>query len=132
MNRIAYREFTKNPDLSLEEFWALLGRELFGEASTPQLIDDAVEIQRAFTRDRTWCQASPLVEPERVRALKNAGQLDAKRRTELRSAVERLRAIADRHREASSVGAKELQRIAAWVVSLWSGKNASLLDDSAP
>lgn len=127
VNRIAYRAFSKNPDLSFAEFRTLLGRELFSEAATPALIDDALELQHAFAHDRTWCQAAPLAEPERVRAWRKTGQFDEKRRAELQSAIERMRSISERHRDTNNVGAAELGRIAAWVVSLWSGENAGLL-----
>ena len=34
VNRIAYREFSRNPDLKFERFKEKLGREVFGDAST--------------------------------------------------------------------------------------------------
>ena len=70
VNRIAYREFSRNPDLPFERYKEILGREVFGEASTPQAVDDLLELQAAFATERTWCQPSPLVSPERVRAMK--------------------------------------------------------------
>ena len=36
VNRIAYREFSRDPDLPFERFKEILGREVFGEAATPQ------------------------------------------------------------------------------------------------
>ena len=70
VNRIAYREFSRNPDLPFERYKEILGRELFGAASTPQAVDDVLELQAAFNFERTWCQPSPLACPDRVRAMK--------------------------------------------------------------
>src|SRR3712207_6855552 len=42
---------------SFEAFKRRLGREVFGEGAAPQDVDDLLEIQRVFSRDRTWCQA---------------------------------------------------------------------------
>ena len=77
VNRIAYREFSRNPDLPFERYKEILGRETFGEASTPQLVDDLLTLQAVFATERTWCQPSPLVCPERVRAMKDTGELTA-------------------------------------------------------
>ena len=40
VNRIAYREFSRNPALPFEVFRAILGNEVFGEAATEQAVDD--------------------------------------------------------------------------------------------
>jgi hypothetical protein len=40
----------------------------------------------------------------------------------------RVRAIAERHREAVSDGGKELQRIAQWLADQWTAEDTSLLD----
>ena len=76
VQRVAYREFSRNPDLSFEAYKEILGRDLFGAASTPQAVDDVLELQAAFNSERTWCQPSPLASPERVRAMR-PGRPDA-------------------------------------------------------
>ena len=73
VNRVAYREFSRNPDLSFERYKEILGREVFGEASTPQAVEDVLELQAALNSERTWCQPSPLASPERVRAMEARG-----------------------------------------------------------
>jgi hypothetical protein len=127
-NRIAYREFSRNPDLSLGAYKAILGRELFGAASTPQAVDDALELQAALNSERTWCQPSPLVSPERVRAMASQGKLTPPKRAEYRAALDRLRAIETRHRDPKSDGERELRRIARWVLDRWEGGGDRLLD----
>jgi hypothetical protein len=130
VNRIAYREFSNDPDLPFEEFKRRLGRDVFGDGAAAQDVEDLLEIHRVFTRERTWCQASPLVSPERVRARKERGELKVGEVKEYRKALDRVRAIADRHAGARGAGARELQRIAVWVLQEWAGENAALLSSA--
>ncbi|MDB5351765.1 MAG: hypothetical protein JWN86_3012 [Planctomycetota bacterium] len=128
VNRVAYREFSRNPDLAFEAFKLILGRDLFGVASTSPAVDDALELQAGFNFERTWCQPSPLVSPERVRAMKGRGELTPKKRAEYRAVLDRLRAIERRHREPKVEGEKELRRAAGWMFDQWGGENGKLLD----
>src|SRR5690606_20423622 len=80
VQRVAYREFSRNPALTFEDFKRILGRDLFGAASTPEAVEDALELQAALNFERTWCQPSPLVSPERVRSMKDRGDLSEGRR----------------------------------------------------
>jgi hypothetical protein len=128
VNRIAYREFSRDPDLPFEGYRAILGREVFGEAATESLINDLLEVQAAFATERTWCQPSPVVSPDRVRAMKVQGQLTPRKRAGYRAALDRLRQIEQRHHEPKSDGERELVRIARWVVDEWQGE-ADLLEE---
>lgn len=128
VNRLAYREFSRQPDLPFAEFKERLGRNVFGDAATPQSVEDLLELQRVFARERTWCQASPLVSPERVRAMKERGALKEPQVAGYRAALERVRRMEERHRDASNAGAKELHRVAKWVLDQWSGPNAKMLE----
>jgi hypothetical protein len=130
VNRLAYREFTRDPTLAFDDFKRRLGREIFGDAATPQAVDDLLQLQRYFAHARTWCQASPVVSPDRVRALKERGELTPAKAADYRAALERLRQIAARHRDANSPGARELRRIAQWVSDQWQGTNAALLAEA--
>ena len=134
VNRVAYREFSRQPDLPFDEFKRHLGRELFGDDATPQAIDDALQLQHYFAHSRTWCQASPIVSPERVRAMKRRGELKTEKVADYKAAHDHLRQIAERHRAATNTGRKELHRIAQWVLDQWAGNNAELLapPDSKP
>ena len=119
VNRIAYREFSRNPDLPFEDYKEILGREVFGASARPRRPSRTCwTLQAAFATERTWCQPSPLVSPERVRAMKDRGELTPKKRADYRAALERLRAIERRHREPTSDGEMELHRIARWVLDL--------------
>jgi hypothetical protein len=126
VNRIAYREYTRNPDLSDADFRSALGRELFGAAATPEAVADALTLQAVFAAGRTWCQPAPPVSPERVAAMTAAGQLTAGKRDEYRAAVDRVREIECRYRGAGEPLA-ELHRVARWVTDRWTGENGRLL-----
>lgn len=127
-NRIAYREFTRDPDLSLDEFRAILGREVFGDESSPSAVDDLLKLQDIFNHDRTWRQPSTPTCPQRVRAMVARGELTTEKRAEIREALKRLEAIAERREAGDSAGARELGRIARWVVEQWSARDRALLE----
>ena len=127
VQRIAYREFSRNPDLPFETYKQILGRDLFGSVSTPRLIDDALNLQAILNFQRTWCQPSPLTSPERVRAMKMRGELTSQKRSDYRAALDRLKNIEQMHRESRSSGEKELHRITNWVLNLWNDKEAAPL-----
>jgi hypothetical protein len=128
VQRVAYREFSRDPDLPLDHYKEILGRDLFGAASTPQAVDDMLELQATLNFQRTWCQPSPLTSPERVRAMRDQGELTPQKRDHYRAALDRLRAIEARHREPHSDGEKVLHRIARWVLDRWEGEEGKLLE----
>ena len=127
VNRIAYREYARNPDLPDADFHAALGKDLFGAAATAEAVDDALALQRILVTGRTWWQAAPIASPDRVRAMKAAGNLSPERRGEYRRALDRLREIERRYqgREEPFTG---LHRPAKWVVDSWAGDTGTLLD----
>lgn len=126
VNRVAYREYTRDPDLSDADFRAALGRELFGAATTPEAVADALALQGVFAAERTWCQPAPLASPDRVKAMKAAGQLTDRKRAEYRAALDRIREVERRHRGKGEAFA-ELHRVAKWVTDQWAGENGKLL-----
>jgi hypothetical protein len=127
VNRVAYREYARNPDLSDADFRTALGKDLFGAAATPEAVEDALALQRAFVTGRTWWQAAPVASPDRVRAMKAAGQLSPDRRGECRRALDRLREIEERYRVKEGPFAG-LHVPAKWAVDRWAGDAGRLLD----
>ncbi len=124
--RLAYREFSRDPDLTLDGFKARLGESVLGSDATPQRVDDLLTLQAAFNRERDWFEPSPLVEPLRVKEMKATGKLTAARAAEYKAAIEVLNGVADRN--AAGPGAVgKLGRDARWVVNLWAGENAALI-----
>lgn len=126
INRTAYREYTRDPDLSDEDFLSLLGRELFGSAANPQKLGDALFLQRSLLEGRTWTQAAPLADPARIRLMKERGQLSAEMRAGLAADLHRVRRIAKTYASADETTA-EMGRIAAWVSGRWDGEAAAVL-----
>jgi hypothetical protein len=130
VNRIAYREYSRNPDLADADFRVVLGKELFGSAATSRAVEDALALQRILAAGRTWCQAAVAADPVRLRALAAAGQLGQKQRAEYREAVEQARRIAARYQGAEGPLA-ELRCVAAWIAGHWAGESGKLLEPSA-
>ena len=129
VNRIAYRKFSRDPDIALR---GLQGERCAWRSSARTPAADRrgfADLQAVFATERTWCQPSPLVSPERVRAMKGRGELTPKKRADYRAALERVRGIEQRHREPTSHGEIELHRIAGWVIDRWEGEAGRLLDD---
>lgn len=131
VSRLAYREFSRDPDLPLDQFERVLGTELLGEAATEDDVADLFAVQKAFADGRTWCQPSPVTSPERVRAMAAVGELRPQVRADVRAMLDRLKAVAARHREAPSEGGRELRRIAEWAVDQWGDGDLKLLSDDA-
>ena len=112
VNRIAYREFSRNPDLPFERYKEILGREVFGAASTPQSVDDLADAPGGL---RHGADVVPAV----AAGLPRTGAGDEghrghslpQKRDDYRRALDRLRAIEGGHREPKSDGEKELHRI---------------------
>lgn len=129
VNRIAYREFCKNPDLSLADFEKLLAAEVFGADATAERLADLMSVHAALFRERDWYQPSPLAEPRRVKEWKENGQLKPEKAAEYRKAVEAVRAVAERC-EGRPQAVGELGRIARWLADQWAGENAALLENT--
>jgi hypothetical protein len=128
VNRIAYREFSRDPELPFESFRQVLGREVFSTSATAQAVDDLLELQAVFALERTWCRPSPLACPDRVRAMIDQKALTPARRAEYRAALDRVGSIERRHRDPKSDGEKELHRIARWVLEQWGPENRRMLE----
>jgi hypothetical protein len=126
VNRIAFREYTRNPDLSDAGFRAALGEELFGNATNPEAVDDVLTLQDILATERTWRQAAPITSPDRVRAMQAAGQLTEEKKAVYRSYLDRVRRIEERYRNKGRQFA-EMHRITEWMVRQWSGENPTLL-----
>lgn len=126
--RIAYREFTLNPDLNDDAFHAVLGAELFGRHWQLAQVEDVLELCRVLGGDRDWSVPAPLTTPGLVESRRQSGRLDAGKRALLREQLARVRAIAARYREAKTSGARDLGRIARWLSDQWQGTNAAILE----
>ncbi len=126
--RIAYREYTADPDLSNDALHAVLGLELFGGRWQPAQVLDLLELCRVFGTDRDWSVPAPLTTPGLVESRRKSGRLDSKKRAFLRDQLARVCDIAARNRHATTPGGRELARIAQWLDEQWQGANGALLE----
>jgi hypothetical protein len=83
-------------------------------------------LQRVFAAGRTWCQAAPVVSPERVKALLEIGRLDDRMRADCRSALALVRQIESRS-QGKGPALAEMHRIAKWVSEQWTEETEKLL-----
>ncbi|MSU33800.1 MAG: hypothetical protein EXS36_01565 [Pedosphaera sp.] len=111
-----------------DELRAILGRELFGGDWQPTQVDELLFLFQVFNTDRDWSVPGALTTPGLVKDRAERGKLGAKKRGVLREQLTRIRAIAARHRDAATGGAKELHRIAQWLADQWIPENEKLLN----
>jgi len=128
VNRIAYREFTRNPDLPNEEFKKTLGAEILSSHSNPQAIDDLLFVQESVFLDRSWWSASPLLTPGFLKERATREKWWGERLAGYRERLERLRQIEKRYRDATAEAERELHRIARSIVTKWDSAKPSLLE----
>lgn len=127
INRIAYREFSRDPSLLFERFKQVVGREILGEQATPQDVDDLLTLQAIVATERSWCQAAPLLSPDRVLAWNAQGRLTAEKKAAVWASLEQLRLVERRHRDGKSPGERELYRVATWILQLWGNEHQHLI-----
>ncbi|MGC1273202.1 MAG: hypothetical protein WBC44_05805 [Planctomycetaceae bacterium] len=127
INRIAYREFTRDPDLTMDRFEASLGEELFGADSDAKAVEDALFLHKVFQADRTWSQAAPLADPARVAAMRGAGTLTDEQRERLVADLHRVRRIAARYKNRDEAFTA-MTRPAEWLSDRWSNEERLLAD----
>jgi hypothetical protein len=110
VNRVAYREYCRNPDLTDAEFRQLLSRLIFG-LQNPAAAEDLLFVTDCCFKESQWFKAPPLfVGPEGQKAEKPAV---------LRERVDRLRSIAGRYEKSTVEAERDLHKIAAWIVQRW-------------
>lgn len=126
INRIAYSEYTRDPDLAEDRFEASLAESLFGEEGGAAAVEDALFLQRVFQSDRSWSQAAPLADVERVAAMRAAGTLTEEKRAALAADLDRVRRIARAYEDRGEAFAG-MRRAAEWVSGEWAGERAALL-----
>lgn len=126
-NRIACREFSKDPALSFEAFKERLARDVFGPNSEPAWTDDLLLLNRLLFKGRTWTQPAPLASPDRVRIEIAAGRTKPSALDEYCASLQQLREMTTRHADSSHPARCDLHRIGQWLLDQWTGPNLELL-----
>ncbi len=121
VNRIAYREFSREPGLGMEEFKRRLGREIFGAEVQSAWVEDSLLLSRIFLEDRTWCQPSRLASPKRMQIDMAAGRIKSERVAEYRRTLQQVREMVARHQRTQDAACRQMYRIAKWIEDQWAG-----------
>jgi len=103
VNRIAYREFSHNPDLNDADFKKILASELLHHTDA---VDDLLFLQDSWFLDRTWYLASPITRPAAI---------PPEQREKYRPRLGRIRDIEERWRNREP----ELNRVAKFITNKW-------------
>lgn len=119
VNRIAYREYARDPDLADEEFRRRLGAEIFATRANATNAADLLYLQESFFLEAEWFRPSPLLEPSRLKEQATREKWPAERLASYTRRVERLRALAKRYRLSNVEAEKEMSRIARQIVDAW-------------
>ena len=128
--RLAYREYSNDPELTTATFRSTVSRELFACCGSPAVLDDLFFIEESFFIDRTWDFTCVLASPECVKGRIELGQLGPKRLAEYRQRRARIGEIARRYSSAQDSCTNELRQTAAWMEERWNASPyRTILDD---
>jgi hypothetical protein len=119
VNRIAYREYTRDPDLSDSDFRERLGREIFGANTGAQNVPDLLDLQECWFAEAEWLAPGSYVAPQRLKDRAAREKWPAERLNGYRQRVEGLRALANRYTTSTNAAEREMRRIAEIIVQKW-------------
>lgn len=119
VNRIAYREFTRNPNLTEDGFKRILGNEIFGKKRTLKATDDLFFIQQTWFLDRDWWTASPLVTPQLLKSQAAREKWSKEKLAYYRAQLDRIRKVEADYHGSKNPGEREMHRIAKWICDAW-------------
>jgi hypothetical protein len=129
VHRIAYRAFSLDPTVAMEDFKRRLGREVFGAEVEAVWVEDLLLLERVFFDGRTWCQPAPLASPKRIKIDIAAGRMKPEMVAKYRAMLQQVQEVVTRHAKADNAGRREVYRIAKWVEEQWSGDALDLLKE---
>ena len=119
VNRIAYREYVRNPFLSDTAFRETLGREVFGQSPDEWNITDLLFLQECWFNGADWFSPALLLRPADLKRRAKAENWPSERLMAFTAKVERLRNLKQRYNDSTRAEAREMARIAALIVGKW-------------
>jgi hypothetical protein len=119
LNRMAYREWTRQPGLTDVAFREILGRELFGLRSNAQRIEDVLYVQDCWFYEADWFKSPRLHRPAELRRQAELEKWPEARMRPYLEREKRLREIESRYRNFSSTTERQLHDVSAWIVRQW-------------
>jgi len=130
LDRLAYREFSRDPDRTMAEFRVTVSSELFAGQATEEILDDLFFLEESFALDRVWDMQAVIPSPEYVKGRIELGEVGPERISEYRDRLKRIASIAQRYVTAANPSTRELGQTAEWIVTQWKqSPNRSILDD---
>jgi hypothetical protein len=123
VQRLAFREFSQDPDLDFGEFEWRLGKAIFGDEPKHEAIEDLRELQRIFTFECDWYWITPLADPELFHKRAERLKWPESKLAEYRRNLDRLRLIARTYQHSVNSGEREMAQTAAEIVSRWGDRS---------
>ena len=119
VNRIAYREWTRQPALADSAFHEILGRELFGQNADAQIIQDVLFVQDCWFGEADWFKSPRLHRPADLKEQAKREEWPPERLQPYLDRVQRLREIVRRHEHSTGITERQLHDVSAWIVRQW-------------
>lgn len=127
VNRVAYREYNADPDLSDDNFRAALGRAVFGDTATEQDIDDLLFMHDAFYWRKSLLSPSAQADPRVLKDGLARGLFSIPDLRKIKSALDALPAVTDRLQSSRNPAVRNLSRHARLVAHNWDPASRQLL-----
>jgi len=119
VNRIAYREYTKNPGLGDGAFRVALGKEIFASRTSERKVDDLLFVQDCWFSGADWFTAGLFHRPAEVVARSEREKWPAERALSYSVRVGRLRTVALAYQASKDPGEQEMAKAARHIMDLW-------------
>jgi hypothetical protein len=119
VNRIAYREWTRQPALTDAIFHEILGRELFVSSADAQRIQDVLYVQDCWFNEAEWFKSPRLHRPSELKQQAEREKWSEDRMRPYLDRVKRLGEIERRYESARSGTERQLHEVSAWIVRQW-------------
>jgi hypothetical protein len=119
LQRFAFREFSRDPDLPFDQFKRRLGENFYGAEATPQRLDDLFEFHRLWMHGGSWYWQSPLLDPEFFRAHARRLNWPETKLKEYDRNLERFKELSRRYAPSDHQVDKEMARWTTMIVQRW-------------
>ncbi|RYD36685.1 MAG: hypothetical protein EOP86_05350 [Verrucomicrobiaceae bacterium] len=123
VQRLAVRAFSRQPDLSMEQFGQQVAKAFFPEtspASLPQAVADLLELQRIWTFEAEWYWSSPLLDPDFFKSRARRLAWPADKLAAYQRNLDTLRQIVGRWQASPGGTERGMFQLADSVVQRWS------------
>jgi hypothetical protein len=117
--RFAFREFSKEPNLTDEEFRKRVGNHFLGEFATTEAVADLLFLQECINLERGWVMSSPLVNPEWYHLKSRRERWTPAKTKDYKRRRARLAEISERYAKSTNATQKEMAQIAAFINARW-------------